>query len=166
MKPTVKRIPKEKVAILHVCEQRDNIEKLNLILVGNGHPEEGYVFKVVEMGKEIKNINEKLTGISGIVKELHEESVGKKEVIKTDKERFISGIKTLGLLITIITLLFTAYNSFIGNKKQDIVINKVDSTEYIMKKEIRQMEGVSKVTRGGYVPYNDHGLSDSIKITR
>jgi len=33
-----------------------------------------------------------------------------------------------------------------------------------MKQEIRDQVGVSKVTRGGYVYYNDQGLSDSVKV--
>jgi len=156
MKPTVKRIPKEKVAILHVCEQRDNIAKLNLILVGNGHPEEGYVYKVVEMSKEIKNINDKLTGINGIVKELHEKSIGRNAV---ERKKKINWARTIQLIsaFTALGMLYLGYKNLTKELKAETTA---------LKHEIRLQEGVSKVTRGGYVKYNDHGLSDSIKITR
>jgi len=42
--------------------------------------------------------------------------------------------------------------------------NTITRTEEKLTTEIRTTEGVSKVTRGGYVKYNDEGFSDSIKI--
>jgi len=44
------------------------------------------------------------------------------------------------------------------------VPKQIADTENIIKKEIRDQEGISKVTRGGYVKYNDYGISDSVKI--
>ena len=40
----------------------------------------------------------------------------------------------------------------------------VSTIEPTIKNEIRMQEGISKVTRGGYVKYNDRGLSDSVKV--
>jgi len=60
-------------------------------------------------------------------------------------------------IIGILAILVTAYWNFKTSKK-------VDTIEPIIKKEIRMQEGISKVTRGGYVKYNENGLSDSIKI--
>jgi len=128
----IKKISPEKVAILHVCTQEEQIRKLSEILVGNGHPEDGYVYKVIEVCKEVKDINNKLTGITGIVKELHEESIGKKAIGKTDQEKKIEKraellkiVQTCMLIIVIIGLCITTYFGFRGNKKQDtIMINQ------------------------------------------
>jgi hypothetical protein len=43
-------------------------------------------------------------------------------------------------------------------------IKETIATKDTIRHEIRMQEGVSKVTRGGYVKYNDRGLSDSINI--
>jgi hypothetical protein len=131
--PTIKRIPKEKVAVLHICEQRDQIatliknnDKLSTILTGNGYPEDGYMYKVDEMGRDIKSVNEKLTGISGIVKELHEESIGKRLVVKTIKERRAEWIKVAMFIIGAASLVIVAWNSFKSSEKQDLTLKKVD----------------------------------------
>lgn len=42
--------------------------------------------------------------------------------------------------------------------------NQLVQAEMNIRRSIDYMEGVSKVTRGGYVKYNDEGLSDSVKI--
>ena len=125
--PKIKRVPKEKVAIIHHCSEADRISKIELILVGNGHPEDGYVYKVIEMGKEVKAINEKLTGICGIVKELHEESVGIKAVIKTARERRTEWVKIAMFIIGAVSLIFLAYNSFKGTEVSLENSKKIDN---------------------------------------
>ena len=57
----------------------------------------------------------------------------------------------------VITAIFGAYN-FIDIK------NKMYEQTVQLKRTINDQEGVSKVTRGDYVKYNDGGLSDSIKL--
>jgi hypothetical protein len=42
--------------------------------------------------------------------------------------------------------------------------NNARKIEDTIKKEIREQEGISKTTRGGYVIFNDAGLRDSIKV--
>lgn len=137
---SIKRVTKEKVAVLHVCSEREvlnglisNTDKLSIIITGNGNIKEGIAYQIVEMGSEIKNINEKLTGISGIVKELHEESTSKKAIVKTDKEiklekRLIwqKWIQTFMFIIAAFGLILTAYFGFRGNKVSDKIQTKVD----------------------------------------
>ena len=41
---------------------------------------------------------------------------------------------------------------------------KTNDIEEVVRREIRGIEGISKVTRGGYVKYNDKGLSDSVNV--
>jgi hypothetical protein len=171
MTKPIKKITPEKVAVLHVCSQTDvinqlvkNTDKLSVILTGDGTPEKGYVFKVIEIGKEIKDINTKLTGVNATVKELYDDSIGNKSAVKTKAEiraerrlEWAKYIQTGMFILGAIALIFTAINTYNGNKK-------IVQTESNIKKEIQQQEGISKVTRSGYVKYNDSGLSDSIKI--
>jgi len=161
---SVKRIPKEKVSILHVCAEEERLKRIELILIGNGPPEEGYIYKVIDMGKQIGDINTKLTGISTVVTELYGESTNKKEIIKTTQElktekrlEWAKWIQTGMFIIGAIALIFTAYNSFKMPKQ-------LTETKQEINKRIDLQEGVSKVTRGGYVKYNEGGFSDSIKI--
>jgi hypothetical protein len=149
--------------ISHVCTQEDQINKMSLLLLGNGNPKDGYVYKVMEMGEEMKIINEKLTGISGTVKELYDESIGNKasgkteKDIKTEKRTIIAmWIKALSFLIVALGFAFTVYFNFTNGK----------DVKDTVKHEIRMQEGVSKVTRGGYVKYNIQGISDSVKLIK
>ena len=127
MKSPVKRVPKEKVAILHHCTERERLARIEVILVGNGHPEEGYVFKVMEMGREITEIKDHLTGISGIVKDLHEESVGVKAVLKTQAEKKVNWINMAMLIVATIGMIVTAIFSYKGNEQSKINTNKIDN---------------------------------------
>jgi len=105
MKSILKKVPIEKeVAIIHSCTQADRLKRIELILVGNGHPEDGYVFKVIEMGKEITEIKDHLTGISGIVKELHEESIGNKATGISKEVTFSRIINVAGIVIALVMM--------------------------------------------------------------
>lgn len=140
-KPPIKRVPREKVAILHVCEQRDAIsqlikttDKLSVIITGNGNPKEGYVYKVIEQGNDIKAINEKLTVINAIIKELHEKSIGKNEVEKTDAEKRVERrmewqkwLQTGMFIVAAIGLIVTAYFGWKNNKGQAKLETRVDN---------------------------------------
>jgi uncharacterized protein YoxC len=66
----------------------------------------------------------------------------------------------LGMVLIIVFVIL----SLVSISKTMKVSNKVDNTEMVLRKAINDQEGVSKTTRGGYVKYNDRGLSDSIKI--
>jgi hypothetical protein len=162
-KSPIKRVSSKKVAIIHVCTQEDQIKKMSLLLLGNGNPKDGYVYKVMEMGDEMKIINEKLTGISGTVKELYDKSIGEKATVKTirdiKEERrtiIVMWIKALSFLIVALGFGFTVYFNFTNGK----------DVKDTVKREIRMQEGVSKVTRGGYIKYNIQGISDSIKLIK
>jgi len=64
--------------------------------------------------------------------------------------------------IFIYSMIFlTATGLFIAGYK---LFNKIDTINTSVKEEIKAQEGISKVTRSGYVKYNDDGLSDSVKI--
>jgi hypothetical protein len=134
MTTKIKRIKPERVAVIHNCTQEEQIKKLSMILVGNGNPEDGYVYKVIKLGDHIEAINEKLTGISGIVKELHEDSVAKKAVGKTSDQVKVDHREKLRSILTVIStiviacgLITTAYFGFVNSRKNDIVENKVES---------------------------------------
>ena len=117
MKTSVKNVPiREKVGILHSCTEQDRLKRIELILVGNGHPEDGYIFKVVEMGKEITEIKDHLTGISGIVKELHEESIGNKATGISKEVTFGRIINVAGIVIALV-MMWQGYKSLLKEAK-------------------------------------------------
>jgi hypothetical protein len=136
----IKKVKKEEIAVLHICSQRStiarltkNTEKINLILLGNGDPKEGYVYKVEKIGDEIKDINDKLTGIGGTVKNLYDESVAKKAVTKTAKElkaeritNVQKNISFVGMIIMLLGLCITCYFSFFGSKQAKINSVKIE----------------------------------------
>ena len=63
--------------------------------------------------------------------------------------------------IAVIILVIVTFGAIYGFIR---TTNTITRTEEKLTTEIRTTEGVSKVTREGYVKYNDEGFSDSIKI--
>ena len=82
--------------------------------------------------------------------------------VKDDLEeyRFFKKYPKLGLIILVI-FIATAGVTIYRAIKMPVEIDDL-KTQVIQ--EIRLQEGVSDVTRGGFVKYNDHGISDSVKI--
>jgi len=163
--PKIKRIPKEKVAILHTCSETSTLdqlvktsEKLSIIITGNGNPRDGYMYKVDEMGRDVKEINNKLTGISGIVKELHEESIGKKKVEKTDAEKRIKWFQIGMFLLGLGALIYTAINT-----RENIKVSKTntDKINNLGEPVIIDKEGQIKDSRG--VEIKMFGKKDTVK---
>jgi hypothetical protein len=131
MATPIKRIPKEKIAVLHVCSQKEAInqlikttDKLSIIITGNGNPKDGYIYKVDEMGRDVKDINEKLTGICGIVKELHEKSIGENAVEKKQIIRWDNVFKIAGIIIAS-GMLYIGYKNL--EKKSISTEQKIDN---------------------------------------
>jgi hypothetical protein len=73
------------------------------------------------------------------------------------RDNWYRSLTISGFIIIIALSVFNHYTS--ANNSKEIIATK-DTLRY----ELRMQEGVSKVTRGGYVRYNDRGLSDSINI--
>jgi hypothetical protein len=82
--------------------------------------------------------------------------------IKKDLEeyRMIKKYPKLALII----IAFFIVTTIISIRQVFKVSKQVGETEMNIKKRIDAQEGISKVTRGGYVKYNDLGLSDSVKV--
>lgn len=117
----------KKPRIIHRCSQKENIRRINEILVGNGHPEDGLAFqfkvfmkdhtKVVEDIAEIKkNVNEALasSGKAARAIELYKAEVngveigeGKRSV--KSKLRFDTIISIIGTLVILIGLVITLH---------------------------------------------------------
>lgn len=90
-------------------------------------------------------------------KELEERERIAKELKTTQKRDKIQRIFLYVMAIIAASgLAITAYYSYTNSLK-------ITTTESTLKKE-RLQEGISKVTRGGYIKYNNEGLSDSIKL--
>lgn len=116
----------------------------------------------------LERIEQQTTKTNGRVSALekalpqHEiECSAKKEVdvIQKDLEEYHMIKKYPKLIILLLVVLVGAalYNFFRSVQTKDSITTTI-------KTELQNQTGVSKVTRGGYVHYNDGGMSDSIKI--
>ena len=157
--------PKTKRKVIHSCTQEEqialllkNTDRLSIIITGNGNPRDGYMYKVDEMGRDVKEINNKLTGISGIVKELHEESIGKKKVEKTDAEKRIKWFQIGMFLLGLGALIYTAINT-----RENIKVSKTntDKINNLGEPVIIDKEGQIKDSRG--VEIKMFGKKDTVK---
>ena len=120
-----------------------------------------------DMRTSIDNLTVKVTQQNHSVRKLNE---WKAEIVGEEKGKLKTNTETRAVLrkkiqivmcvIGILALCCSAYFSYKGSK----VPKQLIETKNVLKKRIDQQEGVSKVTRSGFVKYNDSGLSDSIKI--
>ena len=101
-----------------------------------------------------------------IIQEIRDTILKDKDRVKTAKElraekrlEWQKLIQTFMFIVAAAGLILTAYFGWYNNKNQSKIEDSV-------KKEIRMQKGVSKVTRGGYVLYNNQGISDSIKLIK
>jgi hypothetical protein len=153
---------------MDICKFEDKINETHKILTGNGNPEEGICRQVALINErqqgvltELKEINanhnvllKEITQVGTKVATIEGKIIGREVTIKSIVK---NGLIIIGFIITIGVAVWT---------KADVKNNgkKVEAVQDTLKTEIRMQEGISKVTRGGFVKYNDAGLSDSIKI--
>jgi hypothetical protein len=136
MASPVKRVKAERVAVIHNCNQ---VER----------PEDGYVYKVIEMAKAITAINDKLTAISGTVTTLYDDSTGMKAVKSKSRTNFEAVIKILGVVL-MLGMFVLGYLNLI--KKTDQLKNEVN------------MINTPVRTRGGVIQWWPSGVViDSLK---
>jgi hypothetical protein len=112
---------------------------------------------------EIQTIktNDRVTHLEGWKNKCEGEDVSIKyleEKQRTDNQN--KWFRSLSIVGFIIMIGLGLLNHSTNNKN----IKETIATKDTIRHEIRMQEGVSKVTRGGYVKYNDRGLSDSINI--
>jgi|GEM_PF-6541963 len=81
----------------------------------------------------------------------------KAEVNEKSRDNWYRVLTIIGFAIVIGLGVFNHFTS--ANNGKEIV-----ATKDTIRNEIKNQEGISKVTRSGYVKYNDRGLSDSVKI--
>jgi hypothetical protein len=152
------------------CFYADKINETHKILTGNGDPEKGICRQVALINErqqgvlnELKEINAnhnvlltEITQVGTKVATIEGKIIGREVTIKSIVK---NGLIIIGFIITIGVAVWT---------KADVKNNgkKVEAVQDTLKTEIRMQEGISKVTRNGYVKYNDAGLSDSVKILK
>jgi len=115
--------------------------------------------RVNELEKDF--INHPLSCSKGKEIEEIKEYISNSNVIKSKNRRiFESVIKILTVIIIGAGMGLSAYFGF----KNTNVPQQLEETKSEIKNEIRNMDGISKTTRGGYVKFNDFGFTDSIKV--
>jgi hypothetical protein len=127
------------------------------------------------MSSKFDNVHEKLIAIevqttktngrvTGLEKDLLTHPIncskGKDiDAIKADLEEYRM-IKKYPKLIVLLITAFILITFFSIYKSGKVPID----TKTVIQQELRNQEGISGVTRGGYVKYNDGGISDSVKV--
>ena len=110
----------------------------------------------------VSHVEEKVNDLEHDIKDHPVNCNQAKEIkeIKDDLEEYRMIKKYPKLMLVLLTVSIAGYGVFSHysnkSKKQEI--------EDLIRYEIRGIEGVSKVTRGGYVKYNQNGMSDSVKL--
>ena len=148
-------VRKEKIAVIHVCTEKEQINRLSQILVGNGNPEEGYVYKVMAMGKQVSEINDRITGIHAVVNELHEASVGVKAVEKSTQDKRKEIIKMTSFIVGTICLILTAYFSYKGIKVSEM--NTIKINDLGIPVIVNQRGEIGRLPEGDSLKYFKNG---------
>ena len=106
------RKPRTKTTMHIHCTQEENIRRLNEIIVGDGHPEDGLAFKVGRMADSVDEIKMKLSAASDIEKEMEiirrvdaEKEKLKKEFEGKKSLKFGKVTKIVGLVLGGLTII-------------------------------------------------------------
>lgn len=174
MAGTSKRRRTARTVVVHQCNQEEVLRRVNLVLFGNGHPEDGLAFLVREFIKSQKDITQDIANIRNDIGELKGDytrvkssferykaemngfEAGKKEAAehsgKTKVEKravFLKILQTIAVILTAIGIGFSAYFGYKNNKGQGVTDSKIDNL------------GVPvTVTRSG----NLYALPDTVEI--
>lgn len=108
--------------------------------------------KNFELGKESVE--------SEIEKDEERKNVARSLALTQRRDLWYKIFTSAGLIVTIIGLAIAIYFGV----RNDKIPAQLEATKEEINTKIEQGDGVSKVTRGGYVKYNDQGMSDSIKL--
>ena len=177
MKDTINKIE------IHPCKQEREIGEITALLgkiskdvYGNG--ELGLVKTVPRLEGKINELVGNVASHTKVISDFitfqatHDgKEKGKKEVeekdiitqkLKTTEKR--DNIQRRFLYVSaILIFLGLVINSYFGFRNSKIPA-QLEETKETISNSIDGIEGISKVTRSGYVKYNEQGLSDSIKI--
>lgn len=173
--------------VTHVCKQEREIGEITAILgkiskeiYGNG--DVGLAKTVPRLEDKINNLNGSVAAHTKVISDFitfqakhNGEEHGKKEEEERERdakirERIAEELratqkrdKTQRIFLFVMAGLVFAgicVNVYLGFRNSQ----KIDTTKTSISSEIKQQEGISKVTRSGYVKYNEGGLSDSVKL--
>ena len=153
------------MAVKTICEctQKEVIEKINNILIGDGRPEDGLLFKqakthqdiviIKDTMSEIKTKNDDLLKLSSEIKttlaEITGKALGVKESENHANRRTKTTLQAFGVAIAFIAMISTMIIGF----------NSVKKNTENLKREIDMLD-LSPITRSGHLP---PAVRDSIK---
>jgi hypothetical protein len=152
----------------HFCTQEDAINRINLILVGNGHPEDGLAFVVKAMTKDMSEIKTHLSAVNANISEAikaattsssalelykkETESIERGKVEAEGRQQLAESLKRANIrdnwykVFTALALIASIYFGFANNKKS----SKIETTTSATENKI-DTRGVPVVVRNGQV---------------
>lgn len=139
---TKKKTPSKSQKVIHVCSQKENIRRLNEVVIGNGHPEDGLAYIVRGMKEDVGQIRttvNKAIEDSAKTQQLLEQyksdeakyEEGKQAIIKLrekeekeNRERFRSALQLISTILVFLGICVTIYLSVRGREQTD---KKIDN---------------------------------------
>jgi hypothetical protein len=139
--------------VIHYCTQAEAIDRMNLLIIGNGHPEDGLAFKTAQMTKDVGEIKEVVKKLEGMYQQSIDAAVSAShglEQYKAEMAQFEAGkeairvrgnlkvtrtTQIISAIAAVILLIFGYFNLEKNIEKQFTVIKaeygqiqKADST--------------------------------------
>ena len=137
----------EENKVVHYCTQSEAIDRINLLLVGNGHPEDGLAFKVAKMTQDTADIKEAVNKLGTMYKESLDAAISASHALdkyKAETAQFEAGKEAVrvrgNLRVTKVTQIIAAAAVIIGliigyANLKNTMITKLDKmeTEYVQR---------------------------------
>jgi len=145
MSMPTKRKPRAKV--VHICTKKKLLDRIVLVLFGDGTPEEGLSFMFREFMRDHTRVVNDITEIKGKVIEAIESSgkaihavetykaemqgveIGEGKNTAKKKLKFDSVISIVGTVVIVLTLLLSFWQEHKDNKKTNLKIDNVSQQE-------------------------------------
>ena len=151
MAGTSKRRTRTKTVVVHQCNQEETLKRINQVLFGNGHPDDGLAFLVRQFMKGQIDVIEDIAHIRNDIGDLGKKYdttksaldrykaedkafvAGKKEAegnsIKTKVEKRADrqkNLQTIAVIVAALALILSTYFSWEGKRTSDVTNKKVD----------------------------------------
>lgn len=142
----------------HICNKEAILAQITTDIKGIHGSVKEIKDDVKEVNSQYRELLVEVTKVNGSIDTFKAEV--RAAVLATDKG-FSKTTKIIGIVIAVIMMFFAYQN--LTTKTNDNG-KRIEAVQDTLRQEMRYQGGISKKTRSGYVKYNDHGLSDSVKI--
>jgi hypothetical protein len=170
---TTRRKPK----VVHICTKEELLDRIGLVLFGDGTPEDGISFMFREslkhqetLSKDVQEIKGKVTeaiessgkavrALESYKKEISTVELTKEKMKSTRKEKFEKTVRLIEIFVIVIGLGFTIYQVIKGNEKTDKKLDGLGSPVIVNARgDITPLpygDSIKYFTKKGYNDFKD-----------